>query len=291
MALVSMTGYGQADDGRGLVAEVRTVNHRHLDVACRLPRAWTALEAEVRAEVGRRVRRGRVELAVRLDPAAEGAGLHLDAAQAARYLAFARTLVEGEGLPVNPVLDLGALLALPGVVVAEGPAPAPEAVRERLLTGVGRALEAAAAMRRREGEALEREIRDRLALVRQAVARIEARRPVAVAEAGARLKERVAALCAETPVDPARLAQEVAILAERSDVSEELARLASHLDQFEGALGAEEAVGRTLDFLLVELNREANTVGAKCQDPEIAAQVVFLKGEIEKVREQVQNVE
>jgi len=284
-----MTGYGQADDGRGLVVEVRTVNHRHLDVACRLPRAWAALEAEVKAEVGRHVRRGRVELAVRLDPAAEGGGLHLDAAQAARYLALAEDLARAG--KVSQVLDLGSLMALPGVVVSEGPPADEAAVRERVLTAAARALEAAAGMRREEGAALERELRERLEGVAGAVDRVEARRPAAVAEAARRLKERVAALCAGVPLDEARVAQEVAILADRSDVTEELTRLGSHLDQFRAALDAGEAVGRTLDFLLVEMNREVNTIGAKCQDAEMAAEGVFLKGEIEKLREQVQNVE
>jgi uncharacterized protein (TIGR00255 family) len=289
MALVSMTGYGQADDGAGLVVEVRTVNHRHLDVATRLPRPWIALEAEVKARVAAHVRRGRVELAVRADTGAEGGGMHLDAAQAARYLAFAESLAQGDG-PAR-TLDLGSLLSLPGVVVSEAPAADVEGVRDRVLAGVDRALEAAAAMRREEGEALERELRARLGGVAGSVDRVDARRPRAVADAATRLKERIAALCADVPVDPARLAQEVAILAERSDVTEELTRLRSHLGQFERALDADEAVGRTLDFLLVEMNRESNTIGAKCQDTDMSAEVVFLKGEIEKLREQVQNVE
>jgi uncharacterized protein (TIGR00255 family) len=284
-----MTGFGQADDGRGLVVEARTVNHRHLDVACRLPRAWGALEADVKAEVARRVRRGRVELAVRLEGGAEGTGTRVDEAQAARYLAAAEGLAHKTGL--ERVLDLAALLSLPGVVVSDDVPADPDAVRERVLGGVAGALEAAAAMRREEGRALEAEIRERAAGVAQVVARIDARRPEAARQAAERLRERVAALCEGVTVDPARLAQEVALLAERGDVTEELTRLGSHLDQFTRALDADEAVGRTLDFLLVEMNREANTIGAKCQDAAIAADVVALKGEIEKLREQVQNVE
>lgn len=289
MPLISMTGFGQADDGNGLVVEVRTVNHRHLDVACRLPKAWAGLEAEVKAEVARHVRRGRVELSVRLDTGAEGAGMRVDEAQAARYLAVAEGLAHKTGL--ERVLDLATLLTLPGVVVPDDAPPDPDASRERVLGGVTGALTAAAAMRRDEGAALEKEIRERAALVREGVARIEARRPEAVRQAGERLRERVAALCAGVSVDAGRLAQEVAVLAERGDVTEELTRLASHLDQFTRNLDAAEAVGRTLDFLLVEMNREANTIGAKCQDVGIAADVVVLKGEIEKLREQVQNVE
>jgi uncharacterized protein (TIGR00255 family) len=284
-----MTGFGQADDGRGLVVEVRTVNHRHLDLACRLPRAWGALEADVKAEIGRHVRRGRVELAVRLEGGAEGTGPRVDEAQAARYLAAAEGLAHKTDL--ERVLDLATLLSLPGVVVSDDLPVDPDTVRERVLGGVAAALEAAAAMRREEGRALEADLRDRAAGVARVVARIDARRPEAARQAAERLRERVAALCEGVTVDPARLAQEVAVLAERGDVTEELTRLGSHLDQFTRALDADEAVGRTLDFLLVEMNREANTIGAKCQDAGIAADVVALKGEIEKLREQVQNVE
>jgi uncharacterized protein (TIGR00255 family) len=289
MPLISMTGYGQAAGAQGLAVEVRTVNHRHLDIACRLPRPWGLLEPEVKAAVGARMRRGRVEVSVRAAGGAEGGGWGVDGEQAARYVEAARALQRATG--PSGSLDLAGIMALPGVVVPEEAAQDAAAVRDRLLAALEEALGAAAAMRREEGAALEQAIRGHLEAIRGAVGRLEGRRPEAVAEAGRRLTARVRALCAETPVDPARLAQEVALLAERSDIAEELARLGSHIDQFARALEAPEAVGRTLDFLLVEMNREANTAGAKCQDAAMSADVVALKGEIEKVREQVQNVE
>jgi uncharacterized protein (TIGR00255 family) len=268
---------------------VRTVNHRHLDVACRLPRPWAPLEPEVKAAVGRHVRRGRVEVSVRAAGGAEGGGYTVDIAQATRYVEAAHALRRTTG--PSGSLDLAGIMGLPGVVVQDDAPQDADTVRDRLLAALEEALAAAAGMRREEGTALERVIRGHLDVIRETVGRLEARRPDAVAEAAARVKARVEALCAELPVDPIRLAQEVALLAERSDVTEELARLASHLDQFTRALDAPEAVGRTLDFLLVEMNREANTAGAKCQDAAMSAEVVALKGEIEKVREQVQNVE
>jgi uncharacterized protein (TIGR00255 family) len=289
MPLISMTGYGQAAGAQGLAVDVRTVNHRHLDIACRLPRPWATLEPEVKAAVGRHVRRGRVEVSVRAAGGAEGGGYAVDVAQATRYVEAAHDLRRVTG--PSGSLDLAGIMGLPGVVVPEEAALDAAAVRDRLLAALEEALGAAAAMRRDEGTALERAIRGHVEAIRAAVGRLEARRPDAVAEAAGRLRGRIEALCAETPVDPARLAQEVAVLAERSDITEELARLGSHLDQFARALDAPEAVGRTLDFLLVEMNREANTAGAKCQDAAMAADVVALKGEIEKVREQVQNVE
>jgi uncharacterized protein (TIGR00255 family) len=289
MPLVSMTGYGQSAGANGLAVDVRTVNHRHLDIACRLPRPWAPLEPEVKAAVGRHVRRGRVEVSVRAAGGSEGAAYRVDAEQAARYVDAVRHLERLTG-PTGS-LNLAAILALPGVVVSDDASEDADAVHDRLLAALEEALEAAAAMRRDEGAALEKAIRGHLDVIREAVGRLEARRPDAVAEAAGRVKARIEALAAEAPVDPARLAQEVALLAERSDVTEELARLGSHLDQFTRALDAPEAVGRTLDFLLVEMNREVNTAGAKCQDAAMAADVVALKGEIEKVREQVQNVE
>jgi len=289
MPLVSMTGYGQAAGAQGLAVDVRTVNHRHLDIACRLPRSWATLEPEVKAAVARHARRGRVEISARAAGGAEGGGYGVDGAQAARYVEAARALQRATG--PSGSLDLAGIMGLPGVVVPEETPLDAAAVRDRLLAALEEALGAAAAMRREEGAALEKAIRGHLEAIREAVGRLEARRPAAVAEAAARLKARIEALCAETPVEPARLAQEVAVLAERSDITEELARLGSHVDQFARALDAPEAVGRTLDFLLVEMNREANTAGAKCQDADMAADVVALKGEIEKVREQVQNVE
>jgi len=289
MALVSMTGYGQAVGAQGLAVDVRAVNHRHLDIACRLPRPWATLEPEAKAAVARHVRRGRVEIAVRPAGGAEGGGYGIDLAQAAHYVEAVRELARATG-PTGS-LDLAAILALPGVVTSEEAPQDAATVRDRLLAALEEALGAAAAMRREEGVALERVIRGHLDVIREVVGRLKDRRPQALADAAGRLKARVEALCAETPVDPARLAQEVAVLAERSDVTEELARLDSHIDQFANALDAPEPVGRTLDFLLVEMNREANTAGAKCQDAGMAADVVALKGEIEKVREQVQNVE
>jgi uncharacterized protein (TIGR00255 family) len=289
MPLVSMTGYGQAAGAEGLAVDVRAVNHRHLDIACRLPRPWGALEPEVKAAVGRHVRRGRVEIGVRPTGGSEGGGYGVDIAQATRYVEAARALQRATG--PSGSLDLAGIMGLPGVVVSEEASQDADAVRDRLLAALEEALEAAAAMRRDEGAALEKVIRAHLEVIRTAVGRLEARRPDAVAESAARLKARLETLAEEVPVDPARLAQEVALLAERSDVTEELARLGSHIDQFARALDAPEAVGRTLDFLLVEMNREANTAGAKCQDAAMSADVVALKGEIEKVREQVQNVE
>ncbi|MDH5526156.1 MAG: YicC family protein [Nitrospirota bacterium] len=282
-----MTGFGAAEEG-ALAVEIRTVNHRYLDPHLRLPRECAIFEPEVRALVARHLRRGRVELSARLGGIGSNGIFRVDREQAEKYLDAVRHL-HMEGSPHT--VDLAALLALPGVLVPEVLQQDPEVLKPMLLGAVERACVQLSAMRREEGAALEAELRERLAAITQATARLRERAPQSAQAAGQRLRERVAGLAGEVGVDAIRIAQEAAILAERADVTEELIRLASHLEQFATALDSDEPAGRTLDFLLVEMNREANTTGAKCQDAEMSREVVFVKGEIEKLREQVQNVE
>ncbi|MFQ5509669.1 MAG: YicC/YloC family endoribonuclease [Leptospirillia bacterium] len=288
MSLSSMTGYGRAHDDTGVSVEVRTVNHRHLDISLRLPRMWAELEPVVRTRIGSLLRRGRVEVGVRLElPSSEGK-FSFDSGQAARYLEWAQSLSADAD---SSRVDLAGLLALPGVVSQHEDVPKADAVREQLIERVDEACRKVVRMREREGEVLAREISGRMDAIAQGLERLNARRPEAVAGMQRRLTERVRILCADTAMDEARLAQEVAILVDRTDVTEELTRLASHIEQFRSAMESSGEVGRTLDFLLVEMNREVNTVGSKCQDTDMSAEVVVLKGELEKVREQVQNVE
>jgi uncharacterized protein (TIGR00255 family) len=159
---------------------------------------------------------------------------------------------------------------------------------KRLLTG---ALTDLDAMRRREGQALARDTRERLRAIREEAEAVAARAPLVAQEAFARMKERIQKLLGSSPIDQGRLSQELAQYADRCDISEELTRLDSHLTQFDEALKSRESVGRTLDFLLQEMGREVNTIGSKANDAEIAARVVRIKGELEKIREQVQNIE
>jgi len=166
-----------------------------------------------------------------------------------------------------------------------------EAGEDSLLAAVAEACRAVGVMRSREGAALADEIGTRLDGIEEAVARLKERRPQILAGAHERLRVRLAELASDVSVDDARLAQEVVLLVDRTDITEELARLASHIAQFRTNLKTDEPVGRTLDFLVVEMNREVNTTAAKCQDGRMVTDVVFIKGELEKIREQVQNVE
>jgi uncharacterized protein (TIGR00255 family) len=289
-----MTGYGHAAfeiEGAGFEVELRCVNHRHLDVKTRLPRGLAGFEGELRAQVAERLSRGKVDLNVR---ATAGAALadtvELDLAVAERYLAAARTLRERHGLP--GALEVQALLALPGVARVVERELGEDSARRALRAAVAAALDSAAAMREAEGAALDRELRGRLARVAALVDAVEARAGEVQRAVRDRLRKRAEQLREETgPVDEARLHQEVVWFADRLDVTEECVRLRSHVAQFLALLDGAGPAGRRLDFLLQEMGREANTIGSKSADAPIAHDVVELKTELERIREQVQNVE
>lgn len=293
----SMTGFGRAPltlDGVVLEVEVRSVNHRFLDLRAKLPRALSVFEPDLRARAQERFARGKVDLAVTAPggtPLTPRVEIDLEAADA--YTRAAETLGRRERAP--GVLDVATLLALPGVARLTEPQLPADAVREPLLAAVDAALGAANAMREAEGAALDRELRARLERAAELAENIEARSAQVQESARERLFKRAEQLAHETGLrDEARLYQEVVIAADRLDVSEEIARLRSHIVQFRSTLeGAapEHPVGRRLDFLLQELGREANTVGSKAGDAPVAHLVVELKAELERMREQVQNVE
>ena len=294
----SMTGYGRAE-GRHkntpITVEVRSVNHRHSEVVAKLPRALQAHEDRVRNLVQSRVARGRVDVAVSFsgerDP---GRGLVLDRPLARRYLMLLKELQRELGLKGAP--DVALLAGFRDIIKpAELAAEDPRVVRaaEKVLE---QALKALDRMRRHEGRLLERDLLARLQEIAGRLRMIGLRLPAIVQERQGRLQERVNRLLESTGggkdgVDQGRVAQEVALLADRSDVSEELTRLGSHLDQFRNFLRKSEPVGRSLDFLLQEMNREVNTIGSKIGDTAVTQEIVALKAEFEKIREQVQNVE
>jgi uncharacterized protein (TIGR00255 family) len=293
----SMTGFGIARFRVGdwtFELEMRSVNHRHLDARIRLPRPLASLEPDVRARVSARLARGKIDLTV---TAPEGAGpaqrLEVDLAAAREYLAAGRALAETDG--VRGEFDAATLLSLPGVARFVEPALAEGELRDRTLAAVDEGLASLAAMRASEGAALARDLRARLARVVELAGEVEQRSGQVQDAVRERLRKRARQLEAETGLlDEARLHQEVAIAAERMDVTEEIVRLRSHVDQFRellDAAGPGRPVGRQLEFLLQELAREANTIGSKGSDAPIAHWVVELKTELERVREQVQNVE
>jgi uncharacterized protein (TIGR00255 family) len=289
----SMTGYGKAERtvGHGrIVVEIRSLNHRYGEVTVKLPRRLLPLENEVRNLVAERLKRGKIDLFVQLEGAAAGAALPVpDLLLARAYYDALVCLKETLNLP-EPV-SLGLIAAQKDVLVSgEGELPV-ETLRPDLFIVVREAVESLDRMRQREGEALLKDILSRRGTLGELLDRVDIRAPTAVVENTQRMKERVAQLAGESGVDEGRLAQEIAIMADRCDVSEELTRFSSHLQQFDETVNMAEPVGRKLDFLIQELNREVNTIGSKANDAEIASLVVELKAVLEKIREQVQNVE
>jgi uncharacterized protein (TIGR00255 family) len=291
----SMTGYGKAD-GEGacgrITVEIRSVNHRYGEISVRLPRPLLPFEGEVRKAVAARLKRGKIDVTIQRDETADLQNKPLvNIPLAKAYRDAFDQLREELGLYTDQV-NLSLILAQRDVLVGGRPEEADdEGARQELMEAVLRAVDLAEAMRLAEGGALKADLEGRRQALALIMDRLAQRVPVAVENSGARLRERLAQLLGDTAVDEARLAQEIAVMADRSDVTEELVRFNSHLAQFDQMLAQDEPVGRKLDFLLQELNREVNTIGSKANDAEVATLVIELKAELEKIREQVQNIE
>jgi uncharacterized protein (TIGR00255 family) len=287
-----MTGFGSGRGSSGaeeLDVEIRSVNHKFAEVKARLPRELSPLEVEVVKTVKERLARGGVDVSVRR---AAGAGTLAPRVDAALAESYARAFREVQArLGITGPLVLSDVLAAEGVVRLEERQVDLDAGREALRQGLTAALDALVAMRAREGEALARDLAARLDTVEALVARVASLVPQSVEHHRLRLQERIEELTRGMALDPARLTQEVALFADRTDVAEEMTRLTSHVGQVRSLLGSAEPAGRKLDFLVQEMHREANTIGSKSQSAEIAGVVVALKAEIERMREQVQNVE
>ncbi len=288
-----MTGFGVGHGRAGseeFTAEVKAVNHKYLDVKVRLPRQLQALEPELQRRVKAVCVRGAVELSLRPAAATPSGNIpSVDAGMAQAWRAALAEVARLTGLP--DVTTAGEVAAQSGVVRMEEPTVDVAAATRAAEAAVAEALTGLSAMREREGVALGADLTARLERVAKLVRQLQSLAPRAVEEYRDRLTARLAELTGGAGVEPGRLAQELALFAERTDVAEELTRLDSHLGQFRALLALDEPVGRKLDFLLQEMNREVNTAGSKIQSAEASTQVVELKAELERIREQVQNVE
>lgn len=290
----SMTGFGRAEGSQGelhVTVEARSVNNRFLAVKTRLPPRFAGADAVVEDVVRKSVERGSVDVSVRVAGKARHPRLSIDTQLARTYLREIERLVAETH--VEGALDLHALLQLPGVVNLEESNEAADDEVAMLRDTVRQALTAMVALRSAEGARLATELRSILDRIRKLVDAIAARAAQVPVEAKARLTKRVEKLLSGSSVtlDAGTLERESALIADRSDVTEELARLASHLDAFESALSTEGSVGRTLDFVVQEMGRETITIGSKTQDVALCRDVIALKAELERVREQVQNIE
>jgi len=290
----SMTGYGRAEvSGARLsvLVECKSLNHRSLDVSLRLPGLLSAFELEARRMVQSAVQRGRVEVSVRLG-SASGASVNplvANVDQAREYATLARQIGDALGLPA-PRLEW--VLGQPGVLTREAePAAPPEEAWSLLAEALTRALAEMVARRETEGAALAQDLAALHETLTGQAALMAERVPLVAVRQTARMRERMQALLGEAPIDEARVLTEVAAWAARSDIAEELARLAAHLAELARMLREGGVVGRALDFLIQELNREVNTVGSKADDLELSQLVIAAKSTLEKLREQVQNIE
>lgn len=294
----SMTGYGRAEVSGSRLSvsvECKSLNHRSLDVSLRLPGLLSAFELDARRTIQSAVQRGRVEVTVRLGtatggPASPPANPVLANVDLAReYAALARQVGAAVGLPA-PGLEW--VLAQPGVLSREAePAAPPEEAWGLMTEALGSALAEMVSRRETEGSALAKELAALHETLAEQVAMMGERVPLAAARQAARMRERIQSLLAEVPLDEGRFATEVAAWATRTDITEELARLAAHLEQLARMLRDGGVVGRALDFLIQELNREVNTVGSKADDLELSQTVIAAKSTLDKLREQVQNIE
>jgi uncharacterized protein (TIGR00255 family) len=289
----SMTGFGSAAGRVGtaqVTIEVRTVNHRFFTPTIKLPGSLGRFEAEVREALRIRIGRGHVTLYCRYERDEERPGVTIDEERFAHFVVQLRTLQLRHSL--GPV-DIASVLRLPDVVTSEARDPAEEGSAEELLAIVGQAVAALTTMRDDEGARLAGFLLDRLRIIAGAVARLAERAPTRTLEHRDRLRAAVRELTDGVAVDETRLAQEIAIMAERMDVQEELDRFQSHIQAFEQAVceSGGEPVGKRLGFLLQEMLREANTTGSKAADAPMLRDVVLIKEELERIREQVENVE
>lgn len=291
--LLSMTGFGSAQlerEGFVIRAEIRTVNHKHLQVRLRLPSAHHNLEPRLEGLVKQSLQRGSVQLAVHLDASGAVPEVQVQTDLASRYAQDIQALGQTLGLP-DPV-TLQQVVSLPGVLHVTEAASDGEREAGWIEEAVRAAIEDLLRMRTVEGQAMLRDLRGRHQEIEAVRGAIAARAPQIVREHAEKLHERVRTLLdSGSPVAEGDLAREVALLADRLDVSEELARLAAHLELLDQLLSQGGPIGRKLDFLAQEFMREANTIGSKCSDAETAHQVVEMKTAIERLREQIQNVE
>jgi len=289
----SMTGFGAAElerDGQRLAAEIRSVNHRFCELSLRAPRLVNSFEDQIRQMIQDRFARGKFNLTITWSGVGEtGDTLRVNDLVADQYVKLLEQLRERYRLDSG--LDLKTLALLPDVFSWEHDALSDEETWELLRELVQKACDNMNAMKAREGEALARDFEKRLAILRHELERVVERAPLRPAEARERLLARIRPLLADVEMDPVRIAQEVVLMVDRLDCTEECVRLSAHIDQFRSLLEGPELAGRKLNFLLQEMNREANTIGSKGNDVEIARAVIVMKEELERLREQVQNVE
>ena len=293
---ISMTGFGrgEASGKRGSwIVELRAVNHRYLDIGIKLPRRFMSWEDRIKKEISSFHIRGRVDVYVTFnDEGAETSRLKADLRLAREYWACLKDIAEDLSIPGEP--DLTMLASYRDIIASPDEEAGGELLEElwpALRAAIGAALEECHQMRQSEGEALQKDLLERLYSFQQKIDEIAQSLPQIMEKRETGLQERLDNLLSGVDIDPVRIAQEIAILVDKTDVSEEIVRLRSHVEQFQGFLNLDEPVGRRLDFLVQEFLREVNTIASKISNAETAHLTVGMKNDLEKIREQVQNLE
>ena len=293
----SMTGFGRgefADEISKVTVEIRTVNHRYLDISVKMPRKYAFAEEAIKAAVKEKLYRGKAEVSVSVDNVGQSdSDVKLDGELAAKYYEALSTLKESFDFGEESKVSLSLLARMPDVIKTSAAEEDEEAVTKRLVSATRKAVDDICGMRETEGAKLAADLEARADIVSDIRSRIEKRAPEIEKEYAAKFKARIEELLDgvyEVPEE--RIALEAAVFADKANITEELVRLDSHVSQLKAFLKTDgEAIGKKIDFLIQEMNREANTIGSKSNDKEITSMMLDLKAEIEKIREQVQNIE
>lgn len=289
----SMTGFGRGiaqTEAYGITVEMKAVNHRFLEINARLPKQLSSKEDALKKKVQARLNRGKIDIYITLEHiSAKKIAVKVDKELA---IAYYKSLIElAADCHLEGAVSLQQIASLSGVLSLEATADDEEMLAALLFSALDQALDAFCEMRNQEGQALQEDLLSRLSFIEEAVKQIAAQAPTVVKEQKQRLEQRIADLLGAVELDEAKLANEIAFFADKVDVSEELTRLSSHLAQFRETLNSAEAIGRKLEFILQEMLREINTIGSKSNALDINKLVIEVKSELEKIREQIQNVE
>jgi uncharacterized protein (TIGR00255 family) len=290
----SMTAYGRGEYSQGawvFTVELKSLNNRFRDIILRTPKTLQALEDEIRSQIFSGVRRGRIDVSIQMETnSGEGEyQLELNAPLVKSYCRIFKELSEEFGLDEKVSPD--SLFQMKDIIIFKTPDVEIDEVRPGLQEVLGLAMESLDKMRMAEGKAIEEDLLKRLRIIEEYLYDIEENAPKIVDEYKRRLEDKIQKMSGEMVLDESRLIQEVAIFADRCDITEEIVRFRSHLKQFRDYISKDDSIGRRLDFLIQEINREVNTIGSKATDSSISAKVVEIKAELEKLREQAQNVE
>lgn len=289
----SMTGFGRGNsekDGKSFTIEIKSVNHRYFETNIRMPRVLIAFEDKIRKIIGEKVKRGKLDVFVTQgNYDKEDVEAYLNEKLAQSYMNCFRVLKDKYGL--NDDISVGTIARLPEVITLKQKEEDVSETFEQIEVSLTKALEALLFMREREGKKLLEDVIIKCDLINELVQRVKERAPFVVCEYKAKLTQRLNALHKEVDFDENRVAMEIAIFADKVGIDEEIVRLNSHINQMRETLIIDEPIGRKLDFIIQEMNRETNTIASKANDLEILNTVISMKSEIEKIREQIQNIE